>query len=253
MEPNYEAVAETGKKKKSKLPIVTVIIIIVCVVIGVGASIGVRTYNNAQRLAINDEITAINQIIDVDYYENVDRDALYSHLNNRVAGGKYADVENASKEYIIDFHDDVFDTVDKINDDRLINALSAENLAADGPELTETKEYIAQLKAEVEAAKASCIEKSSAEAIASYAEKYGLKGETLDFYNEIMNISENTESTSEYINSLDKIINNLNTVEAALNLLSENPDSWEVEGDTVYFSTQSLLDEYNAICAEISE
>lgn len=252
MKVNQEAAAENGKKKKTKLTLI-VILIIIGIAAGVGISVGVTSYNNAQKQAINDEIEAINQIINVEYYEDVDRDALYSHLNNRVAGGKYADVESAAKEFLIAFHDDVFATVDNLDDDRLISVLSAENLAEDGPELTATKEYIARLKAEIETAKASCLEKSSSEAIASYAEKYGLKGDALEFYYEIINSSENEFGDSEYIDSLDDMIETLNSVEAALNFLSGNPDGWKVENGVVYFTTQELLDKYNAICDEIKD
>lgn len=249
---NYtQVITEEKPKKKNKKPLIAIIIIIAAAVIIGIAFAGIEINNEKQRQAINAEIDAINSIVDVEYYEDADRDALYSHLNSRVSSGKYAPAENAAKDYLIEFYDGVFGLIDTLNDDRALNLLSAENIKNDGPQFTETRQYISELKDAINNEKEIAIKTLSAEGVAENAQEAGLSGDALEFYNKIMEVSDTVAEDSEYVKSLDEMLETLSYYEEAINLLSDNAKDWEVDGDTVYFDSQALLDEYNAICEKI--
>ena len=52
--------------------------------------------------------------------------------------------------------------------------------------------------------------------------------------------------------SIDDIIEILNTSEKVLNLLSENPNSWTIEGENIVFSNDNLSNQYNELINSIS-
>ena len=47
--------------------------------------------------------------------------------------------------------------------------------------------------------------------------------------------------------SIDEIISLLNTSEEVLNLLSENQDSWTLDGDNIVFSDESIGSQYDTL------
>ena len=47
--------------------------------------------------------------------------------------------------------------------------------------------------------------------------------------------------------SIDEIIKLLNTSEKVLNLLSENKNSWELDGENIVFDNQNLSNQYDEL------
>lgn len=47
--------------------------------------------------------------------------------------------------------------------------------------------------------------------------------------------------------SIDEVITILNTSEEVLNLLSENQNSWEIDGENISFNSESLSNEYDSL------
>lgn len=47
--------------------------------------------------------------------------------------------------------------------------------------------------------------------------------------------------------SIDEVIGVLNTSEEVLNLLSQNQDSWEIDGENIVFSNESLSNQYESL------
>lgn len=233
-------------KKKGLL--IGIIILVIAVAVGLYSYNRVDNINKQNELI--DEINAISDIADQEYYDDVDRDALYEHLNSRISSGKYGIVEDCAKKYLTNFFDDIFAAVDELNDEQLQNILTAENIAEDGPDFTETKALLANKKAAAENAKADYEQNLSQEAIDSYIKDAGLKDSYVEFYHSLLNYEE-TEDNNNYIKSIDEIIESITKLENAVNFLSENKDSWKLDGDNIMFYDQSLLNEYNQLCAEL--
>ena len=51
--------------------------------------------------------------------------------------------------------------------------------------------------------------------------------------------------------SIDEIISLLDTSEKVLNLLSNNQDTWNVEGDNIVFSNDSIRNQYDELINSI--
>ena len=47
--------------------------------------------------------------------------------------------------------------------------------------------------------------------------------------------------------SIDEVIGILNTTEEVLNLLSENQDSWKIDGENISFNSESLSNQYDEL------
>lgn len=233
---------------KKKGLIIGIIILVIAVAGGIYAYNYVDNIN--KRNAVVEEINTIGTIADKTYYEDVDRDALYEHLNSRVSSGKYGEVEDAAKKYLTNFFDDIFATVDELNDERLQNILTAENVSEDGPDFEETKAYLAEIKEKAENGKKTYTENLSQEAIDSYIKDAGLGDSYIELYHSLLDFDMSGESNN-YTESMDKYIDSVTKLEAIVNFLADNKDSWELDGNNIMFKDQALLNEYNSLCAEL--
>ncbi|MCD7872958.1 MAG: hypothetical protein LUG21_06670 [Clostridiales bacterium] len=202
------------------------------------------------------EINAIYDIAendDIQYYSQVDKSKLFEIISRRVVKGKYANVESAVKDYYSNLYTDIFSAVDFGKDNKYQNLLTSENIKNDGPDFTKSKEYIAQFKEVIASAETNYNNDMTDESIMSYAEKYNLSAGRLDFYKQIM-IPDTAydAASSQYLISLNSFDKDLDTYNEALSYLSENKDSWEMDGNTLLFNSQSDLDEYNKIIAPLN-
>ena len=82
----------------------------------------------------------------------------------------------------------------------------------------------------------------------SYINDKGLDSYYTDLYKEeFVGDMENAKSDDEVENSIDDIISILNTSEEVLNLLSQNQDSWEIDGENIVFNSDSLSNQYDEL------
>ena len=58
-------------------------------------------------------------------------------------------------------------------------------------------------------------------------------------------------SDGEVESSIDEIVRILDISEKVLNLLSENPNSWEIQGENIVFNNESLSNEYNELINQL--
>ena len=47
------------------------------------------------------------------------------------------------------------------------------------------------------------------------------------------------------------MIDSVTKLETIVNLLADNKDSWELDDNSIMFKDQTLLNEYNSLCAEL--
>ena len=85
----------------------------------------------------------------------------------------------------------------------------------------------------------------------SYIEDKGLDSYYVDLYEQeyVGDMDSAKDTTVE--DSIDEIISLLDTSEKVLNLLSNNQDTWNVEGDNIVFSNDSIRNQYDELINSI--
>ena len=196
------------------------IIIVVAVILV--AIIGVIGYMVISDMGQEDKLkTEISEISDLSNAENIDIDEINKRLDRTVTKGDYAKVENA------------------------------DNYKTDGKEFIESKKYISTTRQKLEECKEKYSEYMTKEKAMSYIEDKGLDSYYVDLYEQefVGDMDSIKDTTVE--DSIDDIIEILNTSEKVLNLLSENPNSWTIEGENIVFSNDNLSNQYNELINSI--
>ena len=226
---------------KKKVLIAVLIIIVIALVV-----IGYFVFSDMmQEDKLKTELTEIYQLTNA---ETIDMDAINERLNRTITKGDYAVVEETFKSYLKDNFDNSIEIANILNDEKLTSLLTVENYKEDGKDFTESKNYITTTKATLENCKEKYTEFLTEEKAMSYINDKGLDSYYTDLYKEeFVGDMETSESDGIVESSIDEVISILNTSEEILNLLSENKDNWEIDGEIIVFSSESLSDEYNEL------
>ena len=226
--------------KKKVLIAVLIIIVIALVVIG---------YFVFSDMMQEDKLkTELSEIYQLTNAETIDMDAINERLNRTITKGDYAVVEEAFKSYLKDNFDNSIEIANILNDEKITSLLTVENYKEDGKDFTESKNYITTTRTTLENCKEKYTEFLTEEKAMSYINDKGLDSYYTDLYKEeFVGDMETSESDGIVESSIDEVISILNTSEEILNLLSENQDSWEIDGEIIVFSSESLSDEYNEL------
>lgn len=119
---------------------------------------------------------------------------------------------------------------------------------SDGKDFTESKEYITNTRETLEECKAKYTEFLTEEKAMSYINDKGLDSYYTDLYkNEFIGDMSSASQDTTVQDSIDEVIGILNTSEEVLNLLSENQDSWEIDGENISFNSESLSNQYDEL------
>ena len=226
------------------------IIIVVAVILV--AIIGVIGYMVISDMGQEDKLkTEISEISDLSNAENIDIDEINKRLDRTVTKGDYAKVEDAFKSYLRDNFDNSIEIANLINDERITTLLTADNYKTDGKEFIESKKYISTTRQKLEECKEKYSEYMTKEKAMSYIEDKGLDSYYVDLYEQeyVGDMDSAKDTTVE--DSIDEIISLLDTSEKVLNLLSNNQDTWNVEGDNIVFSNDSIRNQYDELINSI--
>lgn len=226
-------------KKKVLIAILIIIVIAIAVV-------GYFVFSDMmQEDKLKTELSEIYQLTNA---ETIDMDAINERLNRTITKGDYAVVEEAFKSYLKDNFDNSIEIANILNDEKITSLLTVENYKEDGKDFTESKNYITTTRTTLENCKEKYTEFLTEEKAMSYINDKGLDSYYTDLYKEeFVGDMETSESDGIVESSIDEVISILNTSEEILNLLSENQDSWEIDGEIIVFSSESLSDEYNEL------
>lgn len=226
--------------------------IIIVVTVILAAIIGVIGYMVVSDMGQEDKLkTELSEISDLSNAENIDMDEINKRLDRTVTTGDYAKVEEAFKSYLRDNFDNSIEIADLINDERITTLLTADNYKADGKDFTESKNYISTTKQKLEECKEKYSEYMTKEKAMTYIEDKGLDSYYVDLYEQeyVGDMDSAKDTTVE--DSIDEIISLLDTSEKVLNLLSNNQDTWNVEGDNIVFSNDSIRNQYDELINSI--
>lgn len=226
---------------KKKILIVLLIIIVIALV-GVGYFVFT---DMMQEDKLKTELSELNDLVNA---ENINMDAVNEKLNRRITTGDYEKVEDAYKSYLRDNFDNSIQIANILNDEKITTLLTVENYESDGKDFTESKEYITNTRETLEECKAKYTEFLTEEKAMSYINDKGLDSYYTDLYkNEFIGDMSSASQDTTVQNSIDDVITILNTSEEVLNLLSENQNSWEIDGENISFNSESLSNQYDEL------
>ena len=185
--------------------------------------------------------------------ENIDLDQIDQRIRELKTTGDYGVLEKAMKDYLADVVNASVSIANVLNDERIVNALTPENYVEDGPEFTQTKQFLEQAKSDMEQYKTEVLTLLTNEGAMSYIENKNLDQYYIDLYKEIA-LSEDTaieESNAELESSLDEAMKILDVETQVINFLSENKDGWEIQGENIVFSSEELQNQYDELVSQI--
>lgn len=224
-----------------KKVLITVLVIIVIL-------LGVVGYFVISDMIQEDKLkTELQEINDLSNAETIDIDAIDERLDRIVTTGDYAVVEDACKTYLRECFDNILQITDTLNDKQLVNLLSVENYIEDGKEFTKSKEYINGTRTALEICKQKYTEFLTEEKAMSYINDKGLDEYYIDLYKQEFVGDMSEASDGEVESSIDEIIKILDISEQVLNLLSENQNAWEIEGENIVFNSETLSNQYDEL------
>ena len=226
---------------KKKILIVLLIIIVIALV-GVGYFVFT---DMMQEDKLKTELSELNDLVNA---ENIDMDAINEKLDRRITTGDYEKVEDAYKSYLRDNFDNSIQIANNLNDEKITTLLTVENYESDGKDFIESKEYITNTRTTLEECKNKYTDFLTEEKAMSYINDKGLDSYYTDLYkNEFIGDMSLASKDTTVQDSIDEVITILNTSEEVLNLLSENQDSWEIDGENISFNNESLSNEYDEL------
>ncbi len=228
-----------------KKVLITVLVIIVIL-------LGVVGYFVISDMIQEDKLkTELQEINDLSNAETIDIDAIDESLDRIVTTGDYAVVEDACKTYLRECFDNILQITDTLNDEQLVNLLSVENYIKDGKDFTKSKEYINGTRTALEICKQKYTEFLTEEKAMSYINDKGLDEYYIDLYKQEFVGDMSEASDGEVESSIDEIIKILGISEQVLNLLSENQNAWEIEGENIVFNSETLSNQYDELINQL--
>ena len=226
-----------------KKKILIIIAIIIIVALGTIGYIVFTDIKQEEKL-----MTELNEISDLANSENINMDDVNQRLDRIVTTGDYAIVEDSFKSYLRENFDNTMQIAEILNDEKIVNILTAQNYKEDGKDFVNTKEYIRTTREKLENCKTKYVEFFTEEKAMSYINNKGLDSYYIDLYKEeFVGDIENTGDTKTVEDSINEIIEILNISEETINLLSENKNSWEIQGENIVFINDSLSEKYDEL------
>lgn len=226
--------------KKRILKIIGILIGILLIII-----VGIAIWGIVQENKLEKELTKISELVNA---ENIDLDSVYEVLNQTVTKGDYAKVEKAFKNYLKDNFDTTIKISEILNDEQLLNILTANNYLNDGKDFLATKEYIEQTRTNLTQYQNDYNEFFTKEKAKSYINKQELDEYYVDLYMEQYVGDIETDNDSDVVDeSIDEILNILNIYEEVINLLANNKDEWQIIDENIVFDDTELSNEYDEL------
>lgn len=231
--------------KKKILIIVGIIILIV---------IGVIAYFVITDLQQEDKLTAeLQEISNLVNSQNIDIDQINERLDRTVTRGDYAVVEQSFKQYLKDNFDVSMKIADILNDEKLTTILTADNYKQDGKDFVETKNYISTTRDQLETYKTEYKDFFTEDKVMSYINDKNLDRYYTDLYKqELVGDIESDNETEVVESAINDVIGILDIYEEVINFLVDNQNSWNVQDDTIEFTSESLQNQYNSLIDKLS-
>lgn len=227
-------------------------IIVLCVVVFV-VFIGVLVGKDLlMEKKLEKEIDSVYDLINKD---KVDTKEVNKKLDRTVTTGEYKKIEKALKNYLKDVITTTDTLTSLLNDEKMTEVLSIENIKKDQKEFKESLAYLKETKDSLSSSfnqLKSLLEKDT---MLSYFKKEKIDASYKEEYEEL--VQEEQEELKATQKELKTALEQINTLldaeEKILILLKENPNSWKITNGQIEFYEQKLLDKYNSYYDEIAK
>lgn len=231
-----EKVKVKEEKDKINKIILTILLILVILVIAIGIVYGGRIINKVK--------------LDRELGNLADKETSSESNITLVTSGEFGVVEQKIKEYYDEYLDLRKGFMDKVNDEKLEEILQTENYNTDGPEFTESVNYLNTSKEEFNNIAENLLDLLSKENIVSRIENESIGDYYKDLYKgyflEGDRLADTFQESYQDIKDVQSLMNNLYDNEIKiLNFLTENKENWEVLDDKLTFNDSELSEEYN--------
>lgn len=171
--------------------------------------------------------------------------------------GDYAYVEEAVKKFYKELSDSVKTMNFYLNDEELTNILSAENLASDGPHFQKSYQILEETRKNSTEAIEKIANLCDEETIKNLIDKDKVDSYYYELYQKLMYTKDDLKEFAETKQEMQTLSENLNIfldkVKEMLNMLENNSNSWIIENGQLYFDTDELVAEYNALYNELNQ
>lgn len=222
---------EEKKSNNKKIAIIAALIAVIIIVVGVVSIVNDRT----QREIIGQEMEEINNS---------------GEVNEEIkAKGRYAEVEKALKDYIIEYQAIANEIATEYQNEKFATILSAENYQNDGPNFEETKQLISEVKTKGEETKTKLAEMVTEDFKEKRATEVELTGkykqlfkDSIELEKELIEINKTIDNVNQYLDKVDEVFN----------FLKENGGKWSIKNDKIEFKEISLVTQYNALVASVN-
>lgn len=228
-----------------KKKVIFVIIVILLFIIGIIGYMVVSDLRQEDKLM--EEVSEINELANA---EDIDIDEINERLDRTVTSGDYAKVEVSFKRYLKNTLDNLLEILDIINDERIVTLLSVDNYLSDGKDFISSKKYISSVRNRLEECKKKYTEDMTKDKAMSYISDKGLDSYYTDLYEKKL-VDDVIISDKTVENSVDELISILDISEDVLNLLSDNSNSWVIDGENIVFSDNNIRSRYEELINQI--
>jgi len=237
---------EVKKSKKNIFIIIGVVILLLLVPIIYGVVKDLKQEDTLKK--------ELDTLYEVTNKEPIDRNEVNKILDRTVTtSSDYKKVEIAYKKYTRDCFSILTDIMDVLEDNRLVEVLTAENYQQDGKDFTETKKYLKETKEKLQRVIKNYNEYFTEEKAMSYLDK-NLDSYYQDFYkDEVVGNLDKTKEDDEVISSINDLITLIDQETDVINFLVTNKDAWTIEDSAISFTTDDLIDAYNNLIGKISD
>lgn len=175
-----------------------------------------------------------------------------------VTRDEYAVIEKTMKNYLKDYSDNCKEFIRSIDEFDFENMFTANTFLNDGPDFVESKGRLSQLKDTLNKNLDNLMEMSSEEYIMGLINNKDLDDYSVDLYRQYMfgdsvnSFNDTISSDVQEMKEIGKDVNLfLDDCYAMYDFMSKNRSYWYVDGNIVYFSTDRLVNEYNALLNKI--
>ncbi len=237
---------EVKKSKKHIFIIIGVVILLLLVPIIYGVVKDLKQEDTLKK--------ELDTLYEVTNKEPIDHNEVNKILDRTVTtSSDYKKVEIAYKKYTRDCFSILTDIMDVLEDNRLVEVLTAENYQQDGKDFTETKKYLKETKEKLQRVIKNYNEYFTEEKAMSYLDK-NLDSYYQDFYkDEVVGNLDKTKEDDEVISSINDLITLIDQETDVINFLVTNKDAWTIEDSAISFTTDDLIDAYNNLIGKISD
>lgn len=234
---------ERSDKMKKGKKILFIIGIIIVIIISLLANLIIKD------LKIEDQLK--QEIVNISN-KNLLTDNYDIHV---VTTGDYAYVEEAIKKFYKELSDNIKTMNLQLNNEALINILSANNIKTDGPDFVQSYQLLDEVQTKSSEALNNIAALCNEEYIKNLLDKEKVDSYYIDLYQQLMYTEKDLETFRQTKEEMETLNNNLNTflnkVRGMLQMLQKNQNSWKIENGQLYFNQNSLVNEYNRLYNEL--